>query len=381
MKNLLFILTAILCNLATSGFAQNIDQRILLDKADSLISNYQFEKAVDILAAGDGLSVDILLRRGQCYVKLGSFGDAVVSFERVLQQDSSNFIALNQLGLLYGRNSDFKRALECYHRLINLDPSNSYYCKQAGLMYSASNDLKESRAWLAKALELHPGNAEASVLLGEIFMEMEEYKSVDSVVNRALEYNPQLQTLWALKARSAFEQNKFELVIETVNRILQKSDTTVLYARLLGVSYYRLMAYRSAVDCLIFLLKNEFNPGWVYYYMGVAARAHGKIPSSVTWFRLAIDKSVSGNITTYYAQLAESCEDLGDYQGAIKAYRAAYNFSKDGIWLYQLARTYDIYYKDKSVALTYYEKYLESDDTISVARDYARNRLQDMGRF
>jgi tetratricopeptide (TPR) repeat protein len=115
--------------------------------------------------------------------------------------------------------------------------------------------------------------------------------------------------------------------------------------------------------------------------MGVAARAHGKIPSSVTWFRLAIDKSVSGNITTYYAQLAESCEDLGDYQGAIKAYRAAYNFSKDGIWLYQLARTYDIYYKDKSVALTYYEKYLESDDTISVARDYARNRLQDMGRF
>jgi hypothetical protein len=40
-----------------------------------------------------------------------------------------------------------------------------------------------------------------------------------------------------------------------------------------------------------------------------------------------------------------------------------------------------MYYKDKTTALAYYEKYLESDDTIRKAREYARSRMQDMGKF
>ncbi|HZB12349.1 MAG TPA: hypothetical protein VE467_04960, partial [Chryseolinea sp.] len=79
--------------------------------------------------------------------------------------------------------------------------------------------------------------------------------------------------------------------------------------------------------------------------------------------------------------LAEAFEQLGNHGEAIRALRAAYDYSKDDIFLYKLARLYDLYYKDKTTALVYYEKYLESNDTIKRTKEFARKRMQEMGKF
>ena len=115
--------------------------------------------------------------------------------------------------------------------------------------------------------------------------------------------------------------------------------------------------------------------------MGIVSRELGDTPNSIKWFKLAIQRSISKNIEIYYSQLGKNYEDMGDYQGAIQAYRAAYNYSREGIFLYHLARNYDVYYEDKGTALLYYQKYIESDDTIRVARKYALERLRDAGQF
>jgi hypothetical protein len=89
----------------------------------------------------------------------------------------------------------------------------------------------------------------------------------------------------------------------------------------------------------------------------------------------AIESGISENIEVYYSQLARTYEEAKDYKNAIHYYQAAYEKSKTKILLYDLARNYDVYFKDKSTAIAYYKRYLASDDTIKLAREYAKRRL------
>jgi tetratricopeptide (TPR) repeat protein len=387
MKNHLIILFSLsFGSLAITAMSQGTNsianaQNELIIRADSMMANYKFEEALNLLTKGDSLNTSILLRIGQCNFRLGASEAAIRPYERVLQMDSSNLTALNQLGQLYARDGDFEKALSCFTQLVRLDPTNSYYCKQAGSMAARLDDKMTAKFWFKKALDFNPADVEASLALGNILMETEEYESVDSIVQLALAVDPKFKPILLLSAKSAFEQQHYEPVITTINSLLKKSDTTALYARMLGVSYFHLRDYNKLVACMSFLLKNRYDAEWIYYYMGIASRGLDDLPASINWFKLAAQKSISENTKTYYSQLGQSYEEAGDYQEAIKAYRAAYNYSKEGILLYHLARNYDVYYKDKATALAYYRRYLESDDTIRLAKEYARKRMQDMGDF
>jgi tetratricopeptide (TPR) repeat protein len=295
--------------------------------------------------------------------------------------DSANRTALSQLGQLYSRNGEYAKALSSFLRLIALDSANSYYYKQAGMLAARSNEFMIAKFLFEKALKLNSDDIESALGLGNIFMEMQHYEKVDSIVQQSLFIDPAFRPMLVLQAKSAFEQHHYEAVIPTVNSLLEKSDTTGIYARMLGVSYYHLKDFDNVVTCMTYLLRNRYDFDWIYFYMGVATRELGNVPASVRWLKLAAQKSISDNTKIYYSQLGQSFEDMGNYEEAIRAYRTAYNYSKDGILLYHLARNYDVYYEDKATAALYYQKYLESDDTIRLAREYARKRMQDMGHF
>jgi tetratricopeptide (TPR) repeat protein len=161
--------------------AQNIDSIFskqrdsIIVEAESLIAKYKFQKALDILARGDSLDMEILLRIGQCNFRLGASSAAIRPYERVLKMDTSNLTALNQLGLLYSRSGDFANALACFIRLVEVDPSNSYYHKQAGLMAVKLGANIQAKSWFQKALNLNPRDTEASLALANILIEMEQY--------------------------------------------------------------------------------------------------------------------------------------------------------------------------------------------------------------
>ncbi|MEX2232819.1 MAG: hypothetical protein WD824_11700, partial [Cyclobacteriaceae bacterium] len=95
----------------------------------------------------------------------------------------------------------------------------------------------------------------------------------------------------------------------------------------------------------------------------------------IAFLNQAIEESIADHIGTYYNQLAMAYEEIKDFKNAIRYYKTAYETSKSAILLYHLARNYDVYYKDKTQAQLYYKKYLDSDDTIRLAKKYSRYRL------
>lgn len=350
-------------------------------KADSLTANYQFEKALDVLSKGDTLNISILLRLGNCHSRLGISKSAIHSYEKVLGMDSSNLTALNQLGQLYSREGDLHKSLGVYVRLIKIDSLNSYTYKQAAHTAYRLEKIDLAMMFYLRTLSINGKDVEAYQSLGSLLLDAKQFKLADSLLEAALAVEPQSKNLLMLKAKSASEQDKDDVVIETINGLLEKSDTTALYARYLGFSYFNKRDYKKVKACMEFLVNNDFEGESIYYYLGVAERELGNIPTSINYLKLAVQKSVSENIETYYTQLGQSYEEAGNHPMAIQSYRQAYNNSRKGILLYHLAVNYDLYYKDKSKAIEYYKKYLGSDDTTRLVRDFAKRRMQDIGQF
>jgi tetratricopeptide (TPR) repeat protein len=377
MKRLLFCLLTLGC---FCSFAQRseISPIRIMEEADQLINNYQFERALGLLSdPGDSLTVAVIQRKGYCYLRLGNYVEAISQFERIVKIDSINPNALVQLGQLYAKNNQYEKARACYQKLIEGDSLNSYYYKQYASVAAQSNDVIGSVMNYLKAVRLNPKDVESYILLGNVLLEAEQYPLADTILNQALQIHksPQLRLLLA---KAQFGEERYEDVIRTTEQLMTKGDTIPAYARLLGISYFQLDRHQEVIPWMKFLMKSGQQAEWIYYYMGVSYQQLNMPDTAISYLNKAIEKGISDNISTYYTQLAMSYENIKDFKSAIRYYKAAYESSKSNILLYHLARNYDVYYKDKAQAIAYYKRYLNSDDTIKIAREYTRYRLDEL---
>ncbi|MEM6698021.1 MAG: hypothetical protein AAF599_06475, partial [Bacteroidota bacterium] len=63
-----------------------------------------------------------------------------------------------------------------------------------------------------------------------------------------------------------------------------------------------------------------------------------------------------------------------DYKAAIQHYEKAYEYSAAAETLFFLARNHDLYYKDKKMAMRYYQKYWNTGDL--KYRKYTKERIE-----
>jgi tetratricopeptide (TPR) repeat protein len=352
-------------------------QEDAIKKADQLIADFQFGKALALLNdPKDSTNISIITRKGHCYFRLGNYGQAILQYRKILSLDSTQVNALFQLAQLYSRNAQLEESEKCFLKLIAIDSTNSFYHKQYGVLATQSGELVNATLQFKEAVRYNPRDVEAYILLGNTLLEMEFYGALDTILTEAITRlkSPQLKLLLA---KTQLGQERYREVIETTHSIM-KGDTIPAYARLLGISYFELQEYNKAIPCMDFLIRHGMRAEWVYYYMGVSLREVNQMDSSIAYLNKAVDKGISENIHNYYSQLASSYEAKKDFRSAIKYYKAAYETSKADILLYHLARNYDEYYKDKTQAIQYYKRYLNSDDTIKVAKEFVRYRLDQL---
>ena len=158
-----------------------------LKQVDELVNNYQFEKALTMLAnIADTTDVRVPLQRGYCYYRLGNFKNAIQFYNEALRLDSTNRSALIQLGQLYSRSNRFNEAKMCYERLILIDSTSSYYFKQYAALATSVNDIPLAIDLYCQILLLNPNDIESYSLLGNIFLDTEEYLRLDTLIANGL---------------------------------------------------------------------------------------------------------------------------------------------------------------------------------------------------
>ncbi len=116
--------------------------------------------------------VENLLNEGVQLFQQGKYNDAILKYQQALQQDPSNAVGYNLLGMAYrfrfnqSGAQEFKdKEIEAFKKAIKIDPKFWVAYKNiSGSLYFQGRK-KEAVPYLQKALELQPNDPEKSTLL------------------------------------------------------------------------------------------------------------------------------------------------------------------------------------------------------------------------
>lgn len=357
MKNLL---TLFIFLYTTSIIAQENINHYTEGKKE--LANYQFKKALDHFKSCQTTTQtnkDI----AYCYFKLGQFNQSMLYYNKVLEEDSQNINALNQLANIFSKTYDYKSCISQYQKLIEIDSTNSYYHKRLANYAIKSNKEGLALYHLNKSYKLNQDDFSVLLTLTELHTQFEEYDIAKEYLTKGFSIDSLNSQLLTLQTKIAYKQKNYPIMIESLTKSLSlQGDTSVYQLKLLGIAYYHINRFEESIDLLEKSLICQ-QSDIVHFYLGLSYQSIDSLTKSKLHFERAITTGITDNIDTYYSNLASVLEKDGNHEDAIKAYQTAYNYSENKVLLFHLAKNYDYYYADKQTALTYYELYLAQNDT------------------
>ncbi len=353
------------------------------DEANRFITEFRFGEAIiklDSCYKNNRSDQAYLFNLARCKYELGQFQEAKDIYTDLLEIDSNNIFLMNKMAVIYQKEMNYTSAIGQYKKLISLSPENAFYWKKSGQLKYKSNDLKGALIDFQKAHELNTRDVEVIGQLCRLNLKLNQLESSKALLEKGLSLNPEDVGLLSMKAKIHYQEKDFAETIQSVEQVVRiTGDTSLLMLKLLGVSFLQTGDSEKSIVCLERALTDAPDSETLYYYLGFAYKNIGKDEKSISCFQKAIESGISENISMYYSNLAEMYESKENYGQAIKAYKMAYESSEEKEILYHLARNYDMYYKDKSTALSYYEKYMSSNDSDNVDyMDYSEHRANTL---
>ncbi|MEN0048388.1 MAG: tetratricopeptide repeat protein [Bacteroidota bacterium] len=341
------------------------------------IAIYQFEEALKLLSEcyiKDQDNVSYINKIAYCHTQQGRYPDAKLYYKNALKIDSTNITALSSLGSLLQREHNYSQALTYVQKLIQLDSTNSYYYKQAAYLYSKTGDMFTGIRSFLKAHQLNPRDIETINQLSNIYLKTDNLEYAEEMIRKGLHTDPNNIKILQNKARLHKRKSEHEGVIEAVGRTMILGDTTDYYQMIVGVAYLYLDSLDQTIFHLNELIKREKDSEHTHHYLGIAYHKMDSLERSIEHFETAIQKGISEKIDIYYSDLGSIYEEQKDYKAAIQHYEKAYEYSAAAETLFFLARNHDLYYKDKKMAMRYYQKYWNTGDL--KYRKYTKERIE-----
>jgi tetratricopeptide (TPR) repeat protein len=383
MKRLAVFYLLILGTLNAFGQNNRIeDPTSPTDSAQALMGRYQYTKAIQLLknTAPDSSTVvqqNYLL--GQCYIQTGNLLGAVDALQVAVESDNNHQPARALLGQVYTQRQNYAEAANTYAYLLALDSTNAYYARQMAFVHKETDNIGEAMAYYELALSLSPNDADSRAELANLWLKANEAGNARALALAGLKLDSTNIRLLRTLARSAYQLKRYDQTVHTIEKLFALGDSSTYYRQVMGISKFYQKDYPAAITHLEKVQAAGAESEALFYYLGLSYRNNGQVALGLHFLQKATQAGVSDNLSHYYTQLAATYEEEGNYAEAIKAYKAAYQGSKNELLLYHLARTYEKYYQDKQVAIRYYQKFLAETDTANKNyQDYARYRVSEL---
>jgi len=122
--------------------------------------------------------------------RIGKKDEALRTFEKIIQIDSTDATALNYVGYTYAeRGEKLDYALELIEKALSIEPNNGYIIDSRGWVYYQKGDYNSALIDLKRASEL----VEDAVIfehLGDVYLKLNEYEKAIEMYNKVLNLDP-----------------------------------------------------------------------------------------------------------------------------------------------------------------------------------------------
>jgi serine/threonine protein kinase/tetratricopeptide (TPR) repeat protein len=271
------------------------------------------------LRPGDSQAQGIV---GQALARQGLANLAIGAFQKALELDNSNHILyLYQARALAlaGRHGEAIQSFRNFASRLSSRDEALYLAHtqvEMGLSYLADGKVARAAEVLQLALKTNPRDAKALHGLAKVAMEKRDWSEAREKLRKALQIEPKNRDfLVTLAEIQGCEGNWSEAVLTLQRGVTENPNEPMLY-ELLGRALRKAGRVQEAAS--VFRRGAEVFPaeqGRFYWLEGRVEARRGRFGEAATLFRRALERNPDR--WRIYADLAETCQQLGEIQEAL----------------------------------------------------------------
>ncbi len=355
-----------------------------LELAEQYMSNQEYSKALDIYETcvqKDSSEHACIEKAGMAAYYLGQTRKSKEYFH--LNEKHPDYFkkACIQLAAIYESQEHIPKATKYYSILKDSFPDNFLYYRKLGTLYDRANLVEGALGYYTQALELNPEDLITIRGMSNILIDNAKHATADSLLQVGLQKDSLHIGLNLLKAKNHYRQKQYPETVEVLEFTDRWTDLNNYYNKMLGYAYLQIDSVDNAIYHLNLSLVNEGNPEFAHYYLGVAYEKKEDVKEAVFHLRKAVDEGTSRNLDLYNRILGKLLDGEGETKESIKAYEWSYRYNQDPVLLFYLGRASDKYYKDKNIAIRYYQRYIKSKHENKEYKDYSKQRVRYLKEY
>lgn len=305
----------------------------------------------------DHQNTSVLLAKA--YVLYGTYKKAIPIYEKIIKKDSLNNLIINRLASLYLRSKKNKKALKLYQILEEKDSLNPYYSYQKGIAFERMGDFYEKGNSFLDAYKKDSTHFKSILKLAHFFKKLRIKDSTMLFVNKGLIIDSLSVSLNMIKATELFSEKKYDQTLSHIKKIKSYGFSSAFIFEIEGMCYFKKKEYQLAEESFKKGLKIDFKDLEIRYRLANVYYEQKKYKPAKRELLLSF-YFAEPKLTKSYFLLATIYKNEKKLPKAIEYFEKSYKNDKSNYKaLFELAVASNAYYKDKKIALKYYDNFLE----------------------
>ncbi len=340
---------------------------VLVKQGEIYQKTNNYSKAIELykkaLSKKESLKVKQAL--GKSYLAQGNANQTIQIYEEILFKDSANLLLKFDLAKLYTKEYRKNDAITLLESLIQADSLNPGYYYELGKIYKnkgASGFMKSGNYFL-DTYRRDSTHLKSIYELSKFYKQIRFKDSTMVFIDKGLKINPKSINFNQLKANESYANKDFQTTLIYLKKLEELNFKTIFTYKLFGLTYMKLEDYDNAEKYFEKALKRNFEDASLYYNIGILKKIQGDLKAAEMNFMISI-MNLKPDIDKQYYELGLIHLEQKKLQKAISDFKKSYeNNSNNHYALFQLAMASNDFYKDKTIALKYFETYLKRFDS------------------
>jgi tetratricopeptide (TPR) repeat protein len=260
-----------------------------LGELDEAAYEIQKLKETAVQTKNEKLRSHTLLYEGQLLLSKNKDEEALLVFDKILQINPNNNIALLRKGTVLRNLHRYVEALEIFDYSMRINPKDEFTLVMKAVTLEDLDRHEEALVAFNSALEINPKYEFALVMKGVTLEDLDRHEEALVAFNSVLEINPIDEFTLVMKGVTLGNLDRDEEALEVFNKVLEinPKNEGALYRK--GLAFGSLGRYEEALE--VFNKALEINPKneGALYRKGLAFGSLGRYEEALEVFNKALE--------------------------------------------------------------------------------------------
>jgi tetratricopeptide (TPR) repeat protein len=299
-----------------------------------------------------------LANKGHAFFHLGRFSEALACIDKALEIDQQDAVAWGVRALILSELGKLDDAIKSHDKAIELDPKEWVFWYNKGVTLSTSGMNEEAIECYNKALEINPRNKYALINKCGVLQEISRFDETLECINKALEIYPKDAEFWNFKAGILYDLSQFDDALVCVNKALKIEPENCKFLGNKALILRKLDRTDDALESINKALKINQKDAYLWYQKGTLAEDFNE---AIKYFGKALE--FNPDFVEALCSKGSNLSNIGKYDEALKIFDEVENKCEKydkceiismnkGITLFKVGKSKEaIKYFDKAIEL------------------------------